>query len=328
MPHFLEFGAEPQDRWPINSYLLIHPFSFDRNNGNVTSQPDHARALFGAVTVQRPVGQMGPCQAAMMPGGGAFRVVNGDQQIASLEAFDVHAISTPCSLDMSRALIVMHASQGRNTRITATPMQCNYADFDKQAAGIQYWGAELKINGTIYLRASLSVPTYEWGTRCLAEYFALGPANSVGANGSIFRWLVHEGELAMGQNAGARLPALTIRDVLHGGENELFGMDGPGVQQMAGAQGVVFMMNGLFVDWSWRALARFIRGIVENPRDAVDLINSLPETKVDQSVRHTHQRIQPELRGRDTVAVGTADFEGIMVWGLGPRDGRVAPVHG
>ena len=323
--HHLKFGDTQE--WQISSYLLIHPFSFDRTSGNVISQPERARALFGAVSVERPVGGVGFRQR--MPEGGRFRIVNGKTEIAILDEFDVRAISTPCSLDMSRALVVMHARQREEpqSRITVTPMQCKYADFGRgDRGGIQYWGAELRVGSAVYLRASLSVPTYRWGTSSLAEYCALGPANSEKAHGSIFGWAVEEG----GRNSGdAPLPALTIHDVLHGTENELFGVDDSGVRQVARARGAVFMMNGLFVDWSWRELARFIQGIVEDQPDAVELVNLLPGTKVDQSVRHTHQPVQDELREPDTVEIDTADFEGIMVWGLDPRDeGMVAPVHG
>lgn len=346
MPHYLQFNVNRTTprTWAISNYLLIHPFTFDNNNGYLRSLPHEARALFGLAAIQRPGGaadrQDQPLAVDQpltvdLPRDSDLEVLNGSDRIANLEAFDVHAVSTPSSLDMSRAVIVAHA-RNPNTRITATPMGCRYDDFGRDLGGTRYWGAELSTaDDGIMLRASLSVPTYRWDTGCLEEYLALGPANSEGpisrSRGSVFDWLVRHGA-----RPPARLPTLTIHDIVSGVENRLFGDDQNGRAQVQQACGAVFMMNGPLVDVKWRKLARFIRGVADtnNPQyeDAVNLINSFPETELDQSVRETHLRVLgPGARlGRGGLGVSTPDFEGIMIWGLTARgeDGRAVPVHG
>lgn len=332
---YLEFEANRQPRrWAISSYLLIHPFTFDNNNGNLASVPHEARAFFGLATIQRPGGAAAdgqdPPQTADLPQGGDFRVLNNDVRIANLRAFDVRAVSTPSSLDMSRAVIVAHARNDPNTQITATPMDCTYQNFGEDVGATRYWGAELSTPDGIMLRASLSVPTYRWDTGCLEEYLGLGPANSHGSDGSIFGWLVDHGAAAQ----PGSLPTLTIHDVVCGVDNRLFGDDLNGRAQVANASGAVFMMNGPLVDVKWRTLARFIRGVADGqqgPQDAVDLINLFPETELDQSVRETHLPVLgPGARlGRGGLGMSTPDFEGIMIWGLARRgEGRAVPVHG
>lgn len=359
MSHRLEFTEnkerEPWTTWAISSYLLIHPFTFDDNNGDLQSLPREARALFGLATVQRPGGYADPPdpqdqpQTAELPRGCDFRVLNGDHEVANLRAFDVHAVSTPSSLDMSRVVIVAHARNAPNTNITATPMPCEYDEFGEDVGSTRYWGTELYTSSDgIMLRASLSVPTYRWDTGCLEEYVALGPANSNGSNGSIFDWLVRHGARPATAQGGSQtqdraLPTLTIRDVVCGVENKLFGGDPSGRAQVRRASGVVFMMNGPLVDVRWRTLARFIRKVAVGGtgrqadgrtglQNAVDLINSSPETELDQSVRETHLPVlgAGARLGRGGLGVSTPGFEGIMIWGLTARrgEGRVVPVHG
>lgn len=329
MAHYLKFDVDTTTSrsWAISNYLLIHPFTFDNNSGELRSLPREARALFGLATIQRPGGgadQQDQPHTADLPRGCDLRIDNRDNEIANLRAFDVRAVSTPSSLDMSRAVIVAHARNDPRTRITATPMSCDYRAFGADVGAVRYWGAELSTADGIMLRASLSAPTYRWDTGCLEEYLALGPANSRGSHGSVFDWLVRHGA-----RPPAALPALTIYDVVSGIENQLFGDDENGRAQVQQARGAVFMMNGPLVDLKWRKLARFIRGVAGNPPDAVDLINSFPETELDQTVRETHRQALGQL-GHGGLGVNTPDFEGIMIWGLTARgeDGRAVPVHG
>lgn len=350
MSHHLEFAAN-EGPWAISSYLLIHPFTFDNNNGALQSLPREAWALFGLATIQRPganADRQDQPQTADLPRDCDFKVVNGDREIANLRAFDVHAVSTPSSLDMSRAVIVAHARNDPNTKITATPMPCEYEEFGEDVGSTRYWGAELSTSDGIMLRASLSVPTYRWDTGCLEEYIALGPANSNGSDGSVFDWLVDHGSRSATAEDGSptqdrSLPTLAIHDVVCGVDNKLFGDDPSGRAQVRRARGAVFMMNGPLVDVRWRTLARFIRKVVVGGtgpqadgrtglQNAVDLISSFPETELDQSVRETHLPVlgSGARLGRGGLGVSTPDFEGIMVWGLTARrgEGRAVPVHG
>ena len=352
MSHHLKFAAN-EEPWAISSYLLIHPFKFDNNNGALQSLPDKAWAVFGLATIQRPganADRQDQPQTADLPRGCDFKVVNGDREIANLRAFDVHAVSTPSSLDMSRAVIVAHARNDPNTKITATPMPCEYEEFGEDVGSTRYWGAKLSTSDGIMLRASLSVPTYRWDAGWMEEYIALGPANSNGSDGSVFDWLVDHGSRSATAKDGSQqdrslpfLPTLAIHDVVCGVDNKLFGDDLSGRMQVRRARGAVFMMNGPLVDVRWRTLARFIHKVVNGatgsqadgrPRlqNAVDLISSFPDTELDQSVRETHLPVlgSGARLGHGGLGVSTPDFEGIMIWGLAARreEGRAVPVHG
>ena len=330
MSHYLEFDDQRRP-WAISSYLLIYPFTFNRVTGDLDSQPTEAWALFGLAATGRPGRHTDPQYRPQTTDfrldspetrnkSCDFKVLNDDAAIANLKAFDVYAVSTPSSLDMSRAVIVAHASNNPNTGITTTPLRCVYDEFGADRGIGRYWGAELSTSNGIILRASLSVPTYQWNTGFLKEYVALGPANSRGSDGSIFNWLV---------NQDRWLPTLTIGDVVSQVKNKLFGGDDSGRAQVKQASGAVFMMNGPLVHVRWRTLVRFIRNVAGPARqDAVDLINLFPETMLDQSVYETH--MPDVVHGRRELGVSTQDFEGIMIWGLTRRDGEEAPLplHG
>ena len=343
MAHRLAFDDKS---WALTSYIIVHPFTFD-SQGNFVSQALLARAFFSMITTQIQEGSGGhPRQSTNLILTGNFDLKVTDKRdstttIATLQDFDVRAVNTPASLDMSRAVIGLRAVRSVNTSIGVSPRHRKFAEFAQTWGTNKYWGATLKDEDDI-LRASLSVPTYKWQKRHLAEYFALGPANGHDSSGqSIFEWLTSHGAppIRDDQYGGViassadPLPALTIEDHIHGTKNTLFGADPAGVSQVSSASGTatgaVFLTSGSFADMKWRELEQFVRAVAtREPGDEnmIDLMHSFPITRLDQSVRET---ARPALDLAGSYSDDVRDFEGIAVWGLNPRDGEpeIDPLH-
>ena len=333
MAHTLRFD---NTSCSIADYLVVHPFAFNAL-GQLQIEPHRASAFFNLVTTRVQHQQGRQRETAELPDFGDFEIWNNEERILCLSQFDVRIASTPASLDMGRATWVMRGMQVPDVNIAFTPIHSIYNLFAVDQGHTSYWGAEV---GEA-LRASLSVPVYGWqGDQYVAEYFALGPANSAPSGASsLFDWVVSRGAPPSPANQGVDptpsgvLDLLRVQDLKTGETNDFFG-DGPGgIAQVAGGvsatTGAVFVVNGAILETEWRSLATLIREIATvgvSDGDIIRLMERFPVSKLDQTVRAT---ASPETRVSGEFAINTSDFEGIALWNLNMRDGDgpVTPMH-
>ena len=345
MPHTLHFDGESVD---IAEYLVVHPFTFDPNSGQLLIQPHLATAVVNLVTTQIQKKDGRKQQTIGLPTNSAnFEIHDNENTIMVLSGFEVRLAVTPASLDMSRAIWFLRGMRDSNVWIDFTPVQARYVQFARNQGANAYWGATLEETAGVILKASLSVPTYEWQDPIrVSEYLALGPANthesgdSVAAQGSIFRWLVAQGvpPVIAGDGGIVPVPAghlneLTVTDQTNGASNTFFGSDWAGQTQVSdannAASGAVFTLNGPILDTQWRSLACLIRELATMPAGdpAVRrLLDRYPVSVIDQSVRTT---ARPEERESSQFIPKTSCFEGIALWDLMERAGDepAAPMH-
>ena len=329
MAYTVSFVTEGREtECSICDYVVVYPFTFDQQ-GKLQNQPQRAVAFFNLITTQIAAGRARPRQTMELPPGRAnFSVMNEGHRVLELQGFKVVAAGTPASLDRSRATWMVRGTPEPDVRVEFDPVAYSFERFGRTTAANAYWGAEIKeATGELLLRASLSVPVYDYKPLHLSEYFAFGPAGA-SEGGSIFSWLLDQSvapaEGGVGVGVSRRpLEDLVVTDLTNGETNQVFG---GGLEQET-TRGAVFAMNGGILRAEWPTVAALIRGLAEARVDdaaGVRFLQQLPAGEVYQTVEGT---MRADTRATVEFAIATPDFEGIVVWGLpGKREG-IVPMH-
>ena len=317
----------------ISDYLVVYPFKFDANS-NLLAQPHRATAFVSAITTQVAVGSERQRESDWVSNETNFEIANDDPSyggtVLSLSDFQARFVSTPASLDRNVATWMLRGQSVPGVSVDFTPIRSEFPNFGEDRDGRAYWGGTLDSMGKVYLQASLSAPIYRMPDGYVREYCALGPAGT--GDDSIFNWIVDNGVPPTPATSGGvsaypagLLSTLTLEDLRTRGKNAFFGSVSGGMAQAKLASGAVFVMNGLSLRASWRALAGFVRDAATcDDDDLCRLLERLPAWDLYQSADGTALR---DRSSTEEFAIKTEDFEGIVLWNLESRGTAAETIH-
>ncbi len=310
---------------PISGYLAVQPFGFDAE-AQYISRADRVCVIVNVCQTQSATSDF-RVETADLPEWGDFDInARNATTVLAMKDYALRLAATPHSIDMGRAIWVLTPRPDNPERtIKFTPPSVRQTRWNARGMSQYFWGGGVKEGNTELLRASLSVPTYErWGDEWfLSGYLAAGPANAGTNNNTLFEWFG-------AQNDGALLSRLNISDERRARENEIFGTD-EDHQVDADTRGAVFVLNGRLLEAPWPELEQIVRKIAEHDHtNTVDagyttIVRGMPITAVDQSLLACNAQ---ENRSSASLGIESADFEGIVVWGLKQRSsGPAVPIH-
>jgi hypothetical protein len=312
MAYTIHFG---QHVVTLTGFLAVVPF---RCEPKLELHPDHAALLCHVELVHSELAAY-PAYSAQLPLEATTFALHEEQagKVLEMTQFSPLWINSSQSTDSALTTWLLTGFRSDACRVDYTAQESPFSHYGVDDKQHFYWAGTLNEQPEDLRLSHASVVQDMASDRSITRLLAFGPSSH---QRSIFNWMLQRGKwmaklgnVAQYQLGDQLVPSLTLKDARRGTAASFFGEAKEDKEQMLGAKGAVFLMNGTLALLSPHRLRWVIQRIAEGRQrleGVMEELSLLREQELGRTCKDTPEVAHPKQEDTTTL------YEGMALWDL------------